>query len=258
MPIRRSYGWERGLPSRRFPTLALTSYPELHPQASLIATGFDPPIWDQGNTNSCVGHGSTGGIAYARAKQGLPYIDLSRIFPYWNARVAEGTETQDSGASVGDAIAASQQFGDCPYTDLPTDLALVTVAPPSQAFSDAIVHKALTATRVWGSNSEGLQYHVKHCIDVLGLPVVFGFTVYESFESDAVAASGIVPMPGPSELVVGGHCVRAVAYDDAAQRVKCANSWNTDWGEAGYFEIDYGYIFNPDYSDDFHAITLEA
>jgi hypothetical protein len=31
---------------------------------------------------------------------------------------------------------------------------------------------------------------------------VFGFTVYESFESQAVAASGIVPMPGYLSVII--------------------------------------------------------
>jgi len=32
-----------------------------------------------------------------------------------------------------------------------------------------------------------------------GYPFVFGFTVYESFESEQVAQTGIVPMPGSGE-----------------------------------------------------------
>ncbi len=262
--INRKYGWKPSLPSRTFPRLALTSYPPLATSASLVTTGFDPPIFDQGQTGSCTGHGSTRAIAYARAKQGLPYSDLSRIFTYWCARVAEGTQAQDSGATVEDVIVAAQQFGDCPYTDYPTDPTTVITAPSVQAIADAVVHKALQATRVWGANDVGLAYHVKHCISVLGLPVVFGFTVYESFESDAVASSGIVPMPGSNEQSLGGHCTVAVAFDDnmTANGITgyalVDNSWGPDWGQAGRFWMPYQMIFNSQYSDDFHAITLEA
>lgn len=238
--------------------MALPSYPALAPNFSLMGTGFLPAVWDQLTTGSCTGHGVTAAKMYARAKQGLPFVDLSRLFPYWNARVAEGSQDSDSGAVIADVVAATQALGDCPYTDLPTDANLVTVAPSAEAFSDALAHKALSATRVWGSAGPGLEYHTKHCISVLGLPVVYGITVYESFESDEVAKSGIVPIPGPSEQVLGGHCIVAVGYDDAAQLVLSRNSWGTDWGQAGYFQIPYGYIFNPDYSDDFHAITLES
>jgi hypothetical protein len=253
------YGWTGvGLPRRRFPALALDYYPPLPPQGSVITTGFLPPIWDQGQTSSCVGHGTTRAIAYARAKQGLPYVDLSRLFPYWNARVVEGGQATDSGASVGDGIAASLQFGDCPYTDLPTDAALVTTQPSSQIFANAIKHRAFTATRIFGANPTAFQYRFKHCIDLLGFPVVFGFTVYESFESDQVANTGVAPMPGPNEQIVGGHCVAAVAYDDTTQLVTCDNSWNTTWGQAGRFQLPYSYIFDPDMADDFHAILSDV
>ena len=50
-------------------------------------------------------------------------------------------------------------------------------------------------------------------------------TVYQSFESDAVAKSGDVPMPGPSEKIMGGHAVVAVGYDDSTQRFIVRNSW---------------------------------
>jgi C1A family cysteine protease len=257
MTIARKYGWRRGLPGdRRFPRLALPSYPKLAPAASLMETGFLPPVWDQGSSGSCSGHGTTAAIMYARAKQGLAFIDLSRLFPYWNARVTEGTSASDGGAVIADVVAASQEFGDCPYADLPTDPSLVTVAPPTQAFSDAIIHKTLGATRVWGASGAGLQYHAKHCISVLGLPVVLGFTVYESFESDQVANTGIVPMPGPAEKVLGGHAVLVVAYDDDSQLLTLRNSWGDGWGQKGYFQAPYAFMFDPGVSDDFHSVTL--
>jgi len=36
-----------------------------------------------------------------------------------------------------------------------------------------------------------------------GFPFVFGFTVYESFESQEVAKTGVVPLPNPDEKVMG-------------------------------------------------------
>jgi hypothetical protein len=172
--------------------------------------------------------------------------------------VAEGSQASDGGAAIGDVIAALQQFGSCPYTELPTDPALVTVAPSAQAFTDALIHKALSATRVWGATDVGLAYHTKHCIASLGLPVPLGISVYSSFESDQVANTGIVPMPGPKEERVGGHCVLARDFDDSTEFVTCRNSWSSEWGQQGDFKIPYGYIFNSNYADEFYAITLEA
>ena len=252
-----NYGWKRGLPSRKFPKLIAPVRVPLSPSKTLDLALF-PPIWDQGDTNSCTGHGATRAIAYQRAKQGLPYLELSRLFPYWNGRMIDKAGPADEGATIGAVIQAAQQFGDCAYSDLPTDPKLAIIPPSAQAFADAVQHKALSATRIWGADSSGLEYHSKHAIDVGGIPPVFGITVYESFQSDRVGNTGIVPMPGPKEESVGGHCIVAVAYDDPSQMFTCANSWSDSWGLKGYFKIPYAYVFDPDLADDYHGITLEA
>ena len=46
------------------------------------------------------------------------------------------------------------------------------------------------------------------------IPFIFGFTVYESFESDAVARTGNVPMPEGDERTLGGHAMCVVGYDN--------------------------------------------
>src|SRR5260221_254225 len=89
-----------------------------------------------------------------------------------------------------------------------------------------------------------------------GYPFVFGFTVYESFESDAVAKTGKLNMPKKSEAVVGGHAVLAVGYDDKTKRFIARNSWGSSWGQKGYFTIPYAYLTNENLSDDFWTIRL--
>ena len=65
---------------------------------------------------------------------------------------------------------------------------------------------------------------MKGCL-ASGYPFVFGFTVYDSFESQQVAKTGVVPMPAAGESVLGGHAVMAVGYDDSQQRFIVRNSW---------------------------------
>jgi len=87
-----------------------------------------------------------------------------------------------------------------------------------------------------------------------GYPFVFGFTVYESFESPAVAKTGVLDMPKPQEKTLGGHAVMAVGYDDKAKRFLVRNSWGSDWGLKGYFTIPYDYLDSRNLADDFWTI----
>ena len=86
-----------------------------------------------------------------------------------------------------------------------------------------------------------------------GYPFVFGFTVYESFESDIVTRTGIVPMPAKYEQVLGGHAVMAVGYNDAKKWFIVRNSWGPGWGDKGYFYLPYAY-FTPGLTSDFWVI----
>jgi C1A family cysteine protease len=87
-----------------------------------------------------------------------------------------------------------------------------------------------------------------------GYPIVFGFTVYESFEGQDVAQTGVVPMPGVSESVLGGHCVVVVGYDDSKDWFIVRNSWGTGWGDQGYCYMPYQYLTDQNLASDFWTI----
>lgn len=75
---------------------------------------------------------------------------------------------------------------------------------------------------------------IKQHISTVG-PVTACFTVYEDF---FYYGSGVYRRV--SDLVVGGHCVCVVGYDDAKQCWVAKNSWGTLFGEQGYVRIGYG------------------
>ena len=78
--------------------------------------------------------------------------------------------------------------------------------------------------------------------------------VYQSFESETVAKTGVVPMPSSHEQVLGGHCVVAVGYDDGKRQFTIGNSWGTGWGLNGYCLMPYEYPINPRLASDFWTI----
>ena len=138
-------------------------------------------------------------------------------------------------------------LGAPPETDWTYDIRKFAEKPPAQAYTDAKQDLVSSYARV-----PHVLQQMQGCL-ASGYPFVFGFTVYESFESENVAKTGIVPMPGSGEGVVGGHCVVAVGYDDAKRVFIVRNSWGTKWGIKGYCMMPYEYLVRP-LSSDFWTI----
>ena len=85
--------------------------------------------------------------------------------------------------------------------------------------------------------------------------IAFGFTVYESFESQEVAQTGIVPMPTRDERTLGGHEVLLVGYlKNEPNYGLVRNSWGTSWGMAGYFLMPWAYLMDANLASDFRTI----
>jgi len=94
---------------------------------------------------------------------------------------------------------------------------------------------------------------MKHTLSA-GWPFVFGFVVYESFESGITAQTGIVSMPKKGEKVLGGHAVVAVGYSDDKKWIIVRNSWGSKWGDKGYCYMPYAYFISSSLSSDFWTI----
>ncbi|HEY9650116.1 MAG TPA: C1 family peptidase, partial [Coleofasciculaceae cyanobacterium] len=132
----------------------------------------------------------------------------------------------------------------------PYDINKFTVKPTPTCYDTASRHTAVSYSQV----SQTLN-QMKGCL-AEGYPFTFGMTVYESFEGNQVAQTGVVQMPTDSEQVVGGHAVLTVGYDDSQQRFMIRNSWGSDWGMGGYFTLPYSYILNASLATDFWTIRL--
>lgn len=248
----RKYSWRPQLPDARdhvfeppIPTAAaLPVHVDLTPTC--------PPIYDQGPYGSCTGQGACRVLQFSARKQGLPSGNVvpSRLFAYYNGRLAEGTQDQDAGAYIRDVIKGVNKFG-CPAEERWTYVAKkVTKKPKPPVYAEAALHPAVKYAAV----KQDLQ--TLRATLASGFPVVYGITVYESFESAAVAKTGVVPMPGKNEQNLGGHCTVLVGYDDASQRFIGHNSWGTGWGNAGMYTIPYAYVTNPGLASDFWVIQL--
>jgi C1A family cysteine protease len=247
------YGWVRDLPDTRDYLYAapLFRFAKGLP-ASVNLTSKCPPVYDQGQLGSCTANGIAGAIAFDLKKQKRRGFTPSRLFIYYNERVVEGTVGQDAGAQIRDGIKSVATLGAPPETDWPYIEDKFAARPPAAAYADARKNLASRYYRVVQSLPQ-----FKGCL-AEGYPFVFGFTVYESFESQAVANSGVAPMPASHEKMLGGHCVLAVGYDDAKRVFICRNSWGKGWGKKGYFTFPYEYLTSANLASDFWTIRAIA
>jgi C1A family cysteine protease len=255
MPTQRKiqhYGWVPQLPDLRDAQLRIAPVTSLPSSVDLTTKPDMPPIYDQGQLGSCTGNAIAGAVDYDNHKNGGDFLTPSRLWIYYQERVIEGTVAQDAGGQIRDGVKSVAQLGVCPETDWPYDIATFAKKPPKKDYKDALKDKVLTYEAVTQ------ELFALKSVLASGLPVVFGFTVYASFESQAVATSGVVPMPSPSEKVVGGHAVVLVGYDDAVDRFRVRNSWGTTWGQAGYFEMPYLYVTSDSLASDFWVVQTTS
>ena len=244
------YGWIPDLPDQRdhryaAPPAYLTALPR-----SVDLRKLCPRMYDQGALGSCTANAIAGAIEFDRLKQKLPDFVPSRLFIYYNERVIEGTVGTDSGAMIRDGIKSVASQGVCPEPEWPYVISHFTQKPPAKAYRDALTDRAVAYSRL----TEDLN-QMRGCL-ASGYPFIFGFTVYESFETAAVARTGHAPMPEPGERAVGGHAVVAVGYDDRRQWFVVRNSWGTRWGIGGYFTMPYAYLIQPGLAADLWTIRL--
>ena len=244
------YGWIPDLPDQRDHLFAaqpatLTNLPpsvDLRPDC--------PDVYDQGQLGSCTANAIGGAVEFDRIKQKLSDFVPSRLFIYYNERVIEGTVSIDSGAMIRDGIKSVASDGVCPEPEWPYDIAKFAKRPSAKCYKDARLDRAVS----YQSLIQDLN-QMKGCL-ASGYPFIFGFTVYESFETEAVRKTGHAPMPGWGERPVGGHAVMAVGYNESRQWFLARNSWGAAWGIKGYFTLPYAYFVQPGLASDFWTVRL--
>lgn len=248
---RRRYGWKKDrLDHRDFRYLL----PDLHLVATLpprvdLRPNM-PPVWDQGELGSCTAHAIGAAFAFEARKQATAYAAMtpSRLFLYFNERDMEGTTTDDAGAEIRDGVKSTATTGLCDETLWPYDPARFADKPTPDAYADALDHRTTTYLRV-AQTLPALQ----SCL-ASGFPIAFGISVFDSFEGDGPAATGVVPMPSTSESNLGGHAILLCGYDTYTRQFTFRNSWGDGWGAAGYGYLPFDYVQNPDLASDFWTI----
>jgi C1A family cysteine protease len=224
------------------------------PSSVDLTEGF-PDIEDQGSLGSCTANAAAGVIEYFERQAFGKHIDASRLFLYKATRNLMGV-SGDTGAFLRTTMQAMVHFGVPPEEFWPYDVATFDTEPSAFCYSFAQTYQALEYYRLEppGTEPEALLARIKTNL-AAGLPSMFGFTVYSSYQQ--ARESGELPYPISGEKKEGGHAVVAAGYDDKKKirnqsrggtettgAILIRNSWGTGWGADGNGWLPYDYVLN--------------
>jgi len=217
-----------------------------------------PRVQNQGRLGTCTAHAVAAAYSYEQKIQKLRVIRPSRLFIYYNERKVGKQRKLKHVVRLRDALKSVARHGVCPeshwqYTDDPHTF---WIKPPQEAYEAASHRRIFEYHRIpIESMKPGLFLrHLKRCL-ADRCPVLFGFLVYDSFESGSVKRTGVMVKPDTRrESFHGGHAVMAVGYDDKKKAVLVRNSWGGKWGTGGHFWMPYSIVSNPDLAHDFWTV----
>ncbi len=247
----RRYGWKPSLPDLRdhvADASHLAVLDEVDPRGDM------PSVFDQGTLGSCTANAVGAAVEYELKLNGSDPGHLSRLWIYYYERQIEGAPAdKDTGAFGRDGFKVCQKLGVPLEVDWPYDITKFSAEPPAELAAEC--HgRTISNYRAVPRNLDAMKAILSN-----RQTIAFGFTVYESFESDEVAANGIVPMPSRDEKQIGGHEVLLVGYlRDEPNYGLVRNSWGDTWGIGGYCLMPWSLILDANVALDFRTIWRPA
>jgi C1A family cysteine protease len=179
------------------------------------------PIKDQGEEGSCTGHAFSSAREWIARKYETASQILSPQCLYVEELIADGSFPKDEGAMPRTGCQVLTAKGCCEASLYPYIAGKLT-APTTEQAQNAFKYKTGADHRI-GSLPDFLR-----CLaDPTPWPVPVGFAVRESFMSQQVADTGVMPIPKPGEKQQGGHEVLCLGYDFPKQLALMQNSWAT-------------------------------
>ena len=202
------------------------------------AKGIETPVRDQGHCGSCWAFSMSGAeelqlLIKKPDVYGHPGADVQR-----SPQVLVSCDTKKKGCKGGN-LDASYLVG----TGLPAESLYPYKSGASgengtcgEGAVDPDWKSKTEKISDWGS-VEWSADAMKRAISQYG-PIPSSMMVFEDFKH---YKSGVYAKT-PDSKFLGGHAILIVGYDDTDQSFLVKNSWNTSWGDKGYFKMAYSEV----------------
>jgi C1A family cysteine protease len=236
------WGWVGDIPDVRDNKAGIRKY---HIHSKVDLRDKMPEVYTQGVSGSCTVDAVCGMLHF------LQSFELSRLFVYYNLRKLNGCVGYNSSCSIRQTLKSINAKGACTVDRWPYHSAYFSAAPSSDCYSNARLAGSISYKRLSGCIKE-----LKMCLST-GIPFVFGYSVYSSFEDPTLWNPKIDEMPTPNpnkETLLGGGCSMAVGYSDKRKCFIIRNNRGSEWGLSGYFFMPYTFITSTQCRD-FWTIT---
>lgn len=201
---------------------------------SIDYTSQMTPVRDQGDEGTCVAFASVVGVKeYEDKKEYRKLIELSPRYVYSLCKKNDRFPDEE-GTYPRIAMKMLLKYGVCLESLWPYKPFQSNDHKPG-ADQKAKTYRIKAYARLKGTAE------MKRSLMING-PFLAGVLVYESWFTNRVAKTGLIPMPKKGEEIAGGHAICIMGYDERKKLFKFKNSWSKKWADKGYGYLTYPYI----------------
>lgn len=198
-------------------------------------SAFFPEPGHQGAQGSCVGWAV--GYALKTYQEALEFNiaqpqEWDHFSPAFVFNSIKQGEDCTAGSRISDALEFVANTGAVRMQDFPYEEA--QCLPPAEDVKSLGREYSIKSYR--RLQKDGMLFAIREALSN-EKPVVIAMRVFPSFEQ--WQGGGNYQHDPDIEFQVDFHAVTVVGYDDERRALKIINSWGSDWGDGGFFWMDY-------------------